>query len=176
MESGEIPLYNKAGEVVAVALVDADVCEQLAPYRWYRNAYGYAVGRITTGKFKRQGRRGPKVGGAAPSVYMHRWILGLPPGDKRRGDHINRDRLDNRRSNLRVVDMKANAQNKSSYGRGSKYRGVAPTTSGKWKAYGDINGKRTYIGCTFLTEEEAAAAAAEWRAQNMPYSEEAQTV
>lgn len=175
MREWQIPLHNRAGEVVAVALVDADVYEQLAPFPWHLSRYGYATGRLVTGKFKRQGRRGPKVGGPAPMIYMHRWILGLPPGDKRRGDHISRDRLDNRRENLRIVDMKANAQNKSSYGRGSKYRGVAPTTSGKWKAYGSVNGKRTYIGCTFLTEEEAAAAAAEWRAQNMPYSEEAMT-
>ena len=39
-------------------------------------------------------------------VSMHRQILGLKPGDRRRAEHINRDKLDNRRSNLKIVSTR----------------------------------------------------------------------
>ena len=39
-------------------------------------------------------------------ISMHRQILGLKAGDKRRVKHINRNNLDNRRSNLEIVCIK----------------------------------------------------------------------
>lgn len=44
---------------------------------------------------------------------LHRMILGLPKGDRRVVDHINRNKLDNRRSNLRIVEQGDNCRNKS---------------------------------------------------------------
>ena len=43
--------------------------------------------------------------------YLHREVLGLTPGDGLETDHRNGDRLDNRRSNLRVATRAQNAQN-----------------------------------------------------------------
>ena len=39
-------------------------------------------------------------------ISMHRQILGLKLGDRRRAEHINRDKLDNRRSNLKIVSTR----------------------------------------------------------------------
>jgi len=46
---------------------------------------------------------------ARRNVYLHRLILGLTAGEE--ADHINRDGLDNRRSNLRVCSRLQNAHN-----------------------------------------------------------------
>jgi hypothetical protein len=80
-------------------------------------------------------------------------------------DHINRDRADNRPSNLRVVDLQANARNRSPYvGRTSAYKGVSlQKHSGKWQAKITINRKQIHLGqyddeeLAALVYEEAAA-------------------
>lgn len=87
-------------------------------------------------------------------------------------DHENLDRMDNCRSNLRPCTAAENMQNRSSKG-ASPYRGVSFSKSkGKWRARGTVNKKTTYIGY-FDSEEEAGRAAANWRAENMPFSAEA---
>lgn len=54
-------------------------------------------------------------------TYLHRLILGLPPGGghQRQADHINRDPFDNRRANLRIVTPRENCAN-----RGGMYEGA----------------------------------------------------
>lgn len=107
---------------------------------------------------------------------MHRAILGLRPGDPREGDHKNRDRLDNRRSNLRITEGKIQVQNqgglKTYKGKPveSRYRGVYKVKkkgrwTGRWKAVVANH----YLGC-FGSEEEAAAVAADYRLKTMPYA------
>lgn len=74
-------------------LVDEADHESLNKYKWhYRN--GYAARRTHT-----------------KSIYMHRELIGCP--DDLQVDHINRDRLDNRRSNLRIVTAVENCANRS---------------------------------------------------------------
>ena len=48
---------------------------------------------------------------------MHRFVLGLGKADRYKieVDHINRNRLDNRKSNLRIVSRQDNMYNKSKY-------------------------------------------------------------
>lgn len=117
--------------------------------------------------------RSTRVDGKQQIVWLHREILGLKRTDSREADHINRDRLDNRRANLRVATRFQNRQNLASMGGSSKHRGVSwDKRSGKWRAQAGLSGRKHFIGY-FKTEQEAADAAARFREQNMPYSEEA---
>lgn len=86
--------------------------------------------------------------------YLHRMILGCPAN--RQVDHINGDRLDNRRSNLRIVTSLDNNKNHSLNKRNtSGYNGVYyDKRSGKWVAQASINNKTTYLG-KFATKEDA---------------------
>jgi hypothetical protein len=100
-------------------------------------------------------------------IVVHRWVLGLCKGDRRIGDHINGNRLDNRRSNLRIVDASGSSQNVSGRGR-SGFRGVYPTRQGRWQAKVKFKGKYYCLG-SFDTEEEAAAVADAKRRELMPF-------
>ena len=101
---------------------------------------------------------------------MHRELLGLDPGDPRQGDHRNRDRLDNRMENLRILDPSQQAQNmERAYGT-SSYRGVSwHKQTGKWRAYVSVGRKQHYLGL-FEHEEDAAEAARRGRATYLPFA------
>lgn len=106
------------------------------------------------------------------TVYLHRLILGLRPGDGLEGDHINRDKLDCRRSNLRVVTHAENMQNLAAIGRGgtSEHRGVSFDASrGRWRATCRIGRRQHAIG-RFATEPEAVEAVVAFRREHMPFS------
>lgn len=151
-----IPLYNREDAIVAWAKVDDRDAEMVGAHRWRRTHYGYAV----TGS--------PRKG---TDVLMHRMVLGLDRGDKRQGDHRYGDRLDNRRSQLRVVTNAQNAQNQAPKGGTSKHRGVSRRAdTGRWTGYVKVNYRRYCTGC-FDTEDEAAEATSALRARLMPYEE-----
>ncbi len=57
-------------------------------------------------------RWSPVLNGKKYVIRMHRQILGLKHGDKREGDHVNHDTLNNRRSNLRIVTHRENLSNR----------------------------------------------------------------
>jgi hypothetical protein len=105
---------------------------------------------------------------------MHRFVLGLRKGDPRKVDHKNRNRLDNRRENLRVVTSAENAQNlERNYGR-SRHRGVAwHKVTKKWRAVVRLDGRQHHLGY-FDDEDEAGAVASAFRAQHMPFSSDAE--
>lgn len=157
-----IPLCDRHGEVVAVALLDGND-HALAQYSWcLSGTNGYAIRRRRYG------------GGRREAIYLHRAVLGLQAGDPRQGDHINRDRLDCRRENLRIVTRAQNAQNVSAdRGSASPYRGVHwNPTAQKWRAVAVLAGRRHSLGY-FAREEDAAAAASAFRRENMPFAVEA---
>jgi hypothetical protein len=75
-------------------------------------------------------------------------------------DHINRDPLDNRISNLRDVDQAANMQNLSSMRGGKLYTpllGVTRHKSGKWQASITVGKAYRYLGL-YATADAAHAA------------------
>lgn len=124
-----------------VALVDDEDYEFIAQWRWYY-AQGYAksIDRIE-GKQR----------------LMHRVLTSAPTGTD--VDHANMDRLDNRRSNLRVCTRSQNLGNRSkTKGNTSGYKGVVKETNANtWKAQITCGGKSLYIG-GYKTKEEAAKA------------------
>lgn len=158
-----IPLRARDGSIRAYALVDAADAEFVNQWRWSLSK-GYAA-------------RGERVGNKVRHFRMHRELLGLRRGDAMDGDHINRDRLDNRRSNLRSLPKGANAQNQSSNaGSSSRHRGVSwDTGTGKWRAYVGSNGKTTFLGL-FTEEREAAVVARAARLAMLPYTIEREAV
>jgi hypothetical protein len=68
-----------------------------------------------------------------PAIRMHRVILGLGNDDPLDPDHINHDRIDNRRSNLRPVNQSENNANRQKTRGTSRYKGVY-WDRGKWVA------------------------------------------
>jgi HNH endonuclease/AP2 domain len=157
-----IPLVARDGSLQGYTLVDAGDIELLSRWTWHLSV-GYAT-------------RCERVEGRLRVFRMHRVLLGLEHGDEREADHINRDKLDNRRANLRVASKSENAQNVR-HGRGvSRHRGVAwHKRAGKWMAQAHLNGEQHYLGL-FENEADAARAAAAFRAVHMPYSPEAAEV
>ena len=117
-----------------VALVDDNDYAWLSQNKWLVVGPGYA------GRFDRTGSK-PKL------IYMHRAILDAQ--SKQRVDHINANKLDNRRENLRIVTNRQNHQNRtprrdtSSDGR----KGVSwHKHTGKWYARIMVNGQRVHLG------------------------------
>jgi hypothetical protein len=159
-----IPVWHK-GQIVAHAQVDGQDVDHVGKFRWSLHNRGYAI-----------------TGGGNSKVLMHRLILGLAnePGQGRgsgarqlQADHVNGDKLDNRRANLRVVTNQENHQNRQTgLGLTSKYRGVyLQKATGKWCARAKTNGK-TYWGGYYDSELDAAAAAWELRQRLLPMSVE----
>lgn len=192
--------WAKPGPVVAYAEVDPEDFEELSQHRWALNPDGYGVRTShrpahavcpECGWLPRPGVRPArsvaahraKMHGVSAStlpkrrtIMMHRQILGLKPGDPRTGDHKNRNRLDNQRSNLRIISHAAQMQNQGK----AKLYGGKPTESsylgvykvkkkGKWTGRWKAIAGNQYLGC-FVSEEDAAKAAADYRLKTMPYA------
>lgn len=102
------------------------------------------------------------VNGASRLVFMHREILGLGRSiktDPRIGDHIDRNSLNNRDTNLRAVDKSGSILNQGLRATNtSGYIGVNRVKGwGKWRARITVNGKRVLVG-DYDTAIEAALA------------------
>lgn len=140
----------KLGTKNSYALVDYEDFIRFPKFSYSLTQHGYVRANIYLGK----------VGGRYKYMYkyLHQLIMGKP----KKGyviDHVNRNKLDNRRSNLRICKQSGNAQNKTST---SGYKGVhfskhnSKNSTGKvWVAQITSNYKTTHLG-TFRTPEEAA--------------------
>ncbi len=95
--------------------------------------------------------------GRKPSHFlMHRLIMRAQKGQE--VDHINGDRLDNRRENLRIATHKQNSYNSKSRGGSSQYKGVTwDKQTNKWRSLIRENGKVLALG-RFDSEQQAARA------------------
>lgn len=112
-------------------LVDIDIYEKIKEHAWHKNSDGY----ISTNIFK---------DGKVNVIKLHHLIIPQKQGYVI--DHINRNRLDNRKNNLRYVTQQQNTWNSSSFK--SKVRGVHKSKK-KWRAV--IQNKT--IGCYDTIEE-----------------------
>lgn len=159
----KVPLRNRKHEIIAYALVDPEDYERVI------NAAGWCLGGGYVHRTK-------WVGGKERIDKLHRFILNIPNGDPRHVDHKDINPLNNCKYNLRVCTSAENAQNQPSHrGSSSKYRGVYwNTTSNKWVAQCKQNGRRSFIRY-FDDEEEAHQAVSRWRADHMPFSQDARS-
>jgi hypothetical protein len=90
-------------------------------------------------------------------LYLHRFIMNPPKG--KQVDHINRNTMDCRRYNLRIVEPWQNSVNRKAVNT-TGYRGVYcdKRKNKKWRADIIIHNKgKKFLGC-FYTAEEAALA------------------
>lgn len=127
------------------AKIDKDDKHIADRWNWSINDKGYAY----RGKSKGDGK--------AKNISLHREILGAKESET--VDHINGDRRDNRKKNLRLVSMDQNAINRKLSSRNkSGFKGVSfRKDTGKWRACISKNGVLIRIG-NYETKEQAARA------------------
>lgn len=127
-----------------VAIVDDDDYERFLGHKWFLLPIGYAVRAIKSGK--RDGRK----------IYMHREVMGFP---EKQVDHRNGNKLDNRKSNLRVCTGSQNLANQGLTARNKTgFKGVCwHKPSKKWMSCIQVKRKTIYLGL-FLTKVDAARA------------------
>jgi len=89
-----IPVRAGRGRIVW-ALVDEQDAGWVCARSWRLNNRGYVIARVYAGKRKGKSRHRDQT--------MHRMLMGLERGDPLEVDHVDRDRLNNCRSNLRVL-------------------------------------------------------------------------
>lgn len=128
--------------------IDIEDYDKVKEYHWsYWNGYAYNA----------------KIG------FLHRYILDLPKTPNNHQDyvdHINRDKSDNRKNNLRVVDNSHNQRNKGRQSNNSSgIRGVKYQKKDQgWAAQINNYGKRyTKFFSEKVYGEEAKSKAIEWR-------------
>lgn len=127
------------------ALVDDEDYPELNKYKWFYNN-GYAARRNGGTRF------------ITKTQYMHRFITTAPNGME--VDHINGNKLDNRKDNLRICSKSENQYNRNK-NRGkysSKYKGVSwRSKTQRWIVTFKSKGKTVYLG-SFKNETDAALA------------------
>lgn len=131
------------------ATVDDEDYEWLSRKNWVFLAGGYAATR----------GQNPVHPEKTTQIYMHRLIMGLTHGDKKYVDHINGDKIDNRRGNLRICTNAENMRNRgrtasNTSGYKGVYRGRQP---GRWRALIMVDGKTISLGQYDHPEEAYAA-------------------
>jgi len=131
-----IPLYDNQRNVVATAIVDPDDFDKIAEYSWHLN--------------KKDGYAYTSIDGYCKS--MHQLVVNNESIDAGTViDHINHEKLDNRKCNLRVVSSSFNNHNKKS---DKKFKGTS-FCHGKFKTQITLKGKTLSLGF-FQNEEDAA--------------------
>jgi len=126
------------------AIIDYEDAHRVLQHKWHCS--GHADGAYAVSDSERNG-----IGG--PSVYMHRLILDAPADKK--VDHINGNRLDNRKENLRLATHAQNQRNRTkSRNNKTGYKGVYRIRN-RWQASITVDGKRIRLGA-FGTPEDAA--------------------
>lgn len=124
-----------AGKTAWINRCDAKI---VLPLAWWQNSTsGYACSEEGT---KKDGRR---------KIWMHRLIMGAPDGIQI--DHINGNKMDNRRSNLRFATVALNCRNTRRKKPQSGFHGVYPVrnltkSTRVWKAIIGVDNQLIYLG------------------------------
>ena len=129
IEIYKIPLRNNKQEIVDYSFVDEIDFNNVNKYKWNKVA-GYARGIIDN-----------------INIGLHQFIIGKAINNQVI-DHINGNKLDNRKDNLIFSTRSQNSQNRPKLeGGSSKYIGVQfDKKSKKWKSSSHLNGIQTHLG------------------------------
>lgn len=118
----------------SVMICDSEDWEKLKSHTWFLSEKGYAVTS--------------KTNDYDGSPRFHLQILGKHAGKE--VDHINRNKLDNRKCNLRICTRRENAQNQSvRLNSASGYNGVTKVAgcgTKIWRASIGVNRKTIFLG------------------------------
>lgn len=135
-DKNEIIKYNNYAEIIlydidynekARAIIDLDDVEKCSLYKWVIRTDGY----VST-KFNGKG------------IKLHRFIANTPKG--MHTDHINRNKLDNRKSNLKICSQKENNKNKNTYKNNNTGKRGVELKENRYVVYLTYNGVKHYIG------------------------------
>lgn len=133
-----IDLYDKQYNIIAKAIIDTDDVDKVKYIKWRLNGNGYVYNNSNA------------------STFLHRRILDC----NTLVDHVNGNRLDNRKCNLRIATQSQNQMNVN-------YRGVYEHNN-SWLAKIKLHQKQMYLG-TFPYKEEALYA--RWYAEQLVFKE-----
>lgn len=132
------------------SLIDNEDFDKISKYKWSYDKYAFRV---------------DWSGNKPKKILLHRFIMDVPKNMEI--DHINRDKLDNRKSNLRIVTKQQNSLNRNkpkfkiTAEKVSIYKGVSWISNKKrikrWRSYISFKGKHYFIGL-FKEEKDAALA------------------
>lgn len=142
-DHANVPLHGRGGVFHGLAIVDATDVDRVRNIAWTLDTRGYVVGRPS---------------GFKTCTPLHRWLMIDGKNCKKAVDHIDGDKLNNRRSNLRLCTQAENAKNtRLGLNNTSGAKGVSRNVNGKWRARIWNNRKEIHLG-TFETAAEAMAA------------------
>lgn len=145
----EMILVDFFGKEKDVTKVDKTQKENLLKYKWHLTGHGYAACKFN-GK----------------NLKLHHFILGKKPNKGYDVDHINRNRLDNRISNLRIVTRSENLRNNGN----SNIHWRKEFNS--WAAQVTRNYKKIHLGL-FKEKNEALIAVAQFKQKEYEISNSA---
>lgn len=135
----KMSLNDTKGNIVAYAIIDTDDITKINHLKWGTGWAGYVTATNANGKKEK----------------MHQFVFGAKKGMDI--DHINGDRLDNRKSNLRFATRSQNCANSSERKTNSSgFKGVCLVRE-KWAAQVCCSYKNHHLGY-FDSKVEAAKA------------------
>lgn len=156
-----IPVKCQSGGYVQALIDDRDAA-LVWTYTWHRTAVD---GRVCAPL--------PRLLGHQRQTSLPRLVLGLQKEDEICVLHLDGDKLNCQRNNLKMVSRSQVMQAYCSKGVG--LRGASWSRHNrKWRSQVTQNGRQNHVGY-FDTAEEAAAAASEWRRQHMPFNPDARS-
>ncbi len=88
----EIVLRDKKQKIVGICKIDKEDIVLIKGFKWHITHMGYCEGYVNKNNIK-----------------LHRFLLN--PSKEEQIDHMNHNRLDNRRKNIRIVTAKINSNN-----------------------------------------------------------------
>ena len=136
----EIILCDKKHKEIARAIIDTKDVKKIKKFKWCIGSAGYVE---------------TKTGGI-PAKLSH-IVLGVTPNMKKIPDHKDRNKLNNRKENLRICTQSQNTMNRpKQINNTSGFKGVSAKGKG-WMARINVRGKCFYLG-TFKDKIDSAMA------------------